>query len=191
MKKHETTTMTTPSTGFALGRSRIHTTTQPNKARAIFRARKALEEVVYDTVALEGNPFTFPEVKTLMDGITVGGRRVEDDEQVLNQARSWRELIARVEAGTSESTGQASRSCTLTSPGKRPSSGACCAPGRYELRERHTNRRMRTRCPRAWKRRSRRSRPCRKCTTKRSPCSSGPRAISRSGTETSAPEGSS
>ena len=100
MKKHETTTMTPQALGFALGRSRIHTTTQPNKARAIFSSRKALEEVVYDTVALEGNPFTFPEVKTLMDGITVGGRRIEDAEQVLNQARSWRELIARVEAGT-------------------------------------------------------------------------------------------
>ena len=86
--------------GFALGRGRIHTATQPNKARAIFRARKVLEEIVYDTVALEGNPFTFPEVKTLMDGITVGGRRIEDAEQVLNQARSWRELIARVESGT-------------------------------------------------------------------------------------------
>ena len=85
---------------FALGRVRIHTTTQPDKARAIFRARKALEEIVYDTVALEGNPFTFPEVKTLMDGITVGGRRIEDAEQVLNQARSWRDLIARVERGT-------------------------------------------------------------------------------------------
>ena len=86
--------------GFTLGRSRIHTTTQPNKARAIFRARKALEEIVYDTVALEGNPFTFSEVKTLMDGITVGGRRIEDAAQVLNQARSWRDLIARVELGS-------------------------------------------------------------------------------------------
>ena len=100
MIKHETTTMSLQALGFALGRSRIHTTTQPNKSRAIFRARKVLEEVVFDTVALEGNPFTFPEVKTLMDGITVGGRRIEDAEQVLNQARSWRELIARVEAGT-------------------------------------------------------------------------------------------
>ena len=100
MKKLETTPMEPQALGFSLGRSRIHTTTQPDKARAIFRARKALEEIVYDTVALEGNPFTFPEVKTLMDGITVGGRRIQDAEQVLNQARSWRELIARVENGT-------------------------------------------------------------------------------------------
>ena len=92
--------MKVPRLGFALGHQRIQTTTPPSKAGAIFRARKVLEEIVYDTVALEGNPFTFPEVKTLMDGITVGGRRIEDAEQVLNQARAWRELIARVERRT-------------------------------------------------------------------------------------------
>ena len=86
--------------GFDLGPARIHTATPPDRARAIFRARKALEEVVYDTVALEGNPFTFPEVKTLLDGVTVGGRRVEDAEQVLNQARSWRALLGQIEQGT-------------------------------------------------------------------------------------------
>ena len=86
--------------GFDLGAASIHTTTLPDRARAVFRARKALEEVVYDTVALEGNPFTFPEVKTLLDGVTVGGRRVEDAEQVLNQARSWRALLGQLEQRT-------------------------------------------------------------------------------------------
>ena len=35
-----------------------------------------------------------------MDGITAGGRRIEDAEQVLNQTRSWRDLIAWVERGS-------------------------------------------------------------------------------------------
>lgn len=86
--------------GFDLGTAQVRTATRPDRVRAIFRARKALDEVVFDTVALEGNPFTFPEVKTLLEGVTVGGRRVEDAEQVLNQARSWRELLTRVEDGT-------------------------------------------------------------------------------------------
>jgi hypothetical protein len=29
---------------------------------------------------LEGNPFTFPEVKTLLDGVTIGGRRILDKQ---------------------------------------------------------------------------------------------------------------
>ena len=40
--------------GFTLGRSRIRTTTPPNKARAIFRARKALEKIVNDATRRRG-----------------------------------------------------------------------------------------------------------------------------------------
>ena len=67
-----------------------------DRARATFRANKVLAELVYDTTALEGNPFTFPEVQTLIDGITVGGHKVTDADQVLNQAESWRELLSLV-----------------------------------------------------------------------------------------------
>ena len=72
----------------------------PDVRRACFHVRKVLEGVVHDTVALEGNPFTLPEVKTLLDGVTVGGHRVEDARQVVNQAASWKELLLRVESGS-------------------------------------------------------------------------------------------
>lgn len=85
--------------GFTTHSPRISTPTTPNRDRAIFRARKVLEGLVYDTVRLEGNPFTFPEVKTLLDGTTVGGHRVVDAEQVINTAESWRELFRLVESG--------------------------------------------------------------------------------------------
>jgi len=47
-----------------------------------------LPEYVWDAGVLEGNPFTFPEVKTLLDGVTVGGRKLSDQEQILNLAQS-------------------------------------------------------------------------------------------------------
>ena len=50
----EATKMEVQGMGFTLGRSRIRTTTPPNKARAIFRARKALEEFVYDATRHRG-----------------------------------------------------------------------------------------------------------------------------------------
>ena len=65
-------------------------------ARACFRARKIFAELVYNTTALEDNPFTFPEVQTLLEGITVGGHKVEDEQQVLNQAASWKFLLEKV-----------------------------------------------------------------------------------------------
>jgi len=67
--------------------------------RACFRFHKMLPEFVWDASVLEGNPFTFPEVQTLLDGVTVGGHRISDQEQVLNLAESSRRLLAMVKTG--------------------------------------------------------------------------------------------
>src|SRR5262249_53336253 len=64
--------------------------------RAVFRMHKALTEFVWDASTLEGNPFTFPEVQTLLDGVTVGGHKISDERQVLNLAGSARELLRLV-----------------------------------------------------------------------------------------------
>lgn len=66
--------------------------------RACFRFHKMMAEYVWDASMLEGNPFTFPEVQTLLEGITVGGRKITDQEQVLNLAESSRRLLAMVKA---------------------------------------------------------------------------------------------
>lgn len=75
--------------GFAWNRSSIPTSVPTySMARVCFRFHKMLPEFVWEAGVLEGNPFTFPEVKTLLDGITVGGRKVSDQEQILNLAES-------------------------------------------------------------------------------------------------------
>ena len=64
--------------------------------RAVFRFHRMLPEYVWDAGVLEGNPFTFPEVKTLLEGVTVGGRKLSDQEQILNLAESSKRLIELV-----------------------------------------------------------------------------------------------
>lgn len=49
--------------------------------RVCFRLHKMLPEFVWDASMLEGNPLTFPEVKTLLDGITVGEHRISDQDK--------------------------------------------------------------------------------------------------------------
>ncbi len=56
----------------------------PDHTRAMFMAEKMRVDFVFNTAKLEGNPFTYPEVKTLIEGITVGGHKLSDAEQVLN-----------------------------------------------------------------------------------------------------------
>ena len=72
----------------------------PDRVRACSRVRKALDRIVYDTAALEGNPLTFKEVNALLGGSPAGNHRASDRKQVLNQAASWIELLRLVEAGS-------------------------------------------------------------------------------------------
>ena len=64
-----------------------------SQERIAFRFRRMLPEYVWDAGVLEGNPFTFPEVKTLLEGVTVGGRKLSDQEQILNLAESAKYLV--------------------------------------------------------------------------------------------------
>jgi len=57
-----------------------------------------LAEFVWDASMLEGNPFTFPEVQTLLEGITVGGRKLSDQEQVLNLVEGAKKLLRLVKS---------------------------------------------------------------------------------------------
>lgn len=72
----------------------------PDQRRALFIAERMRADFVYNTAALEGNPFTFPEVKTLLDGITVGGHRIADAEQVMNLNRALTYVLKRVREGS-------------------------------------------------------------------------------------------
>jgi Fic family protein len=67
--------------------------------RAVWRFEKMLPGYVWDAAVLEGNPFTYPEVQTLLEGITVGGRKLSDERQILNLSQSANELTRLVESG--------------------------------------------------------------------------------------------
>ncbi len=89
--------------GFRWDRSAVPTSVPSHSLeRVCFRFHKMLPEFVWDASVLEGNPFTFPEVKTLLDGVTIGGRRISDQEQILNLAESSKRLLAMVKGSQFE-----------------------------------------------------------------------------------------
>ncbi|SFU89033.1 hypothetical protein SAMN04487886_12782 [Clostridium sp. DSM 8431] len=65
----------------------IHPTTDIKKL--IILAKRMLPDYVFNMSYLENNPYTFPEVQTLMEGITIGGHKLTDQQQVLNIKESW------------------------------------------------------------------------------------------------------
>jgi Fic family protein len=70
----------------------------PDRSRYRFRAH--LPDLIWNAAALEGNNFTLPEVKTLLEGVTVGGRRLEDEEQILALSAAYNRLDEMVAGGT-------------------------------------------------------------------------------------------
>ncbi|WP_425058623.1 hypothetical protein SCACP_32810 [Sporomusa carbonis] len=69
----------------------------PDKKFALFSAKRMLPEYIFDTSQLENNPITFPEVQTLLDGITVGGHKISDVQQVLNIKNAWNVILEAVQ----------------------------------------------------------------------------------------------
>ena len=68
--------------------------------RARFRFRASLPDLVWNAAALEGNTFTLPEVRTLLDGVTVGGRPLDDEKQVLALVDGYTHLDELVASGS-------------------------------------------------------------------------------------------
>lgn len=84
---------------------------KPNKDKALILARRQLSELVCDAVNLEGIHFTLPEIQTLLEGITVGGHRLADQQIVLHQAKAWRTLFTWLERDEFELS--AEKTCEL------------------------------------------------------------------------------
>ena len=70
---------------------------KPNPKLAFYLAKKDKIDFVYNTTALEGNAMTYPEVQTLLEGVTVGGHKLSDEQQILNQNKSVDYLFELIE----------------------------------------------------------------------------------------------
>lgn len=72
---------------------------KPNIPLAKQLAKRDIPALVYDAVNLEGVAMTLPEVQTILDGITVGGHRISDQNMAINQARAWEFIFDLVDQG--------------------------------------------------------------------------------------------
>lgn len=62
----------------------------------VLLAKKLLPDVVFNMASLEGNPFTFVDIQTLLDGITVGGHKLSDEQQILHIKDAWNYVFSTV-----------------------------------------------------------------------------------------------
>ncbi|VAW64708.1 OrfB, partial [hydrothermal vent metagenome] len=62
---------------------------KPNRPKALMLTQREVAVFVQDAVTLEGINFTLPEIQTLLDGITVGGHKLSDQQIAVNQGKAW------------------------------------------------------------------------------------------------------
>ncbi|GAB0154719.1 hypothetical protein [Marinobacterium sp. BA1] len=72
----------------------------PNKPIALLLARRELSSLVHESVLLEGINFTLPGIQTLIDGISVGGYTLSDQQVAINQSAAWKSLFERIKHDT-------------------------------------------------------------------------------------------
>lgn len=72
--------------------------TEHTVERSRHRFRASLPHLVWNAAALEGNTFTLPEVQTLLDGVTVGGRPTEDAKQIIALSEGYSRVAELVGA---------------------------------------------------------------------------------------------
>jgi prophage maintenance system killer protein len=82
-----------------------------NIDKALMIAKRQLAEFVYDAVNLEGLNFSLPEIQTLLDGITVGGHKLSDQQVAINQGDAWKKIFEWVSQDKFEITNE--RVCEL------------------------------------------------------------------------------
>jgi Fic family protein len=91
--------------------------------RSRHRFRAHLPELIWNTAALEGNNFTLPEVRTLLEGVTVGGKKLEDEKQIIALSEAYNHLDDMVGAGQFELSKEVSDELHRLVPGTEHGEG--------------------------------------------------------------------
>jgi Fic family protein len=68
-------------------------------SRVCFRFKSRFPAYIWNDSVSEGKAYTYPQVKTVLEGITQGGSRINDEQDILNQKKSLEKLIDMVNQG--------------------------------------------------------------------------------------------
>lgn len=67
----------------------------PEQSR--FLAKKKRDENVYCGMRMENRAVTFPQTKTILEGVNVPGVRLDDIQAILNMRDAWRFLLSSID----------------------------------------------------------------------------------------------
>lgn len=59
-----------------------------------YLARKFIADTIYCGIKMEGPKMTFPETKTILDGINVPNATLDDIQAILNMRDAWKYVLS-------------------------------------------------------------------------------------------------
>lgn len=65
--------------------------------QSLFLAKKKWDENIYCGMRMENRAVTFPQTRTILDGVNVPGVRLDDIQAILNMRDAWRHLLDTVD----------------------------------------------------------------------------------------------
>lgn len=65
--------------------------------QSIFLAKKLWDENVYCSLKMENRAVTFPQTKTILNGVNVPGVHLDDIQAILNMRDAWRYLFSTID----------------------------------------------------------------------------------------------
>ena len=68
------------------------------KEQNIFLAKRNLVDTIYATARMEGLTITFPETKTILEGVNVPNLKIDEIQCILNLRDAWKYLINNIHA---------------------------------------------------------------------------------------------
>ena len=71
-----------------------------NRMLAIQLFKRDIPELVTDACQLEGINFTVPEIQTLISGMTIGNKTIDDQNIALNQIKAWNTILNDLKNGS-------------------------------------------------------------------------------------------
>ncbi len=71
---------------------------EDKKKEVLFAAEKLKSQLVYNMAKAEGNTHTIAEVMTIVQGVTVGGKKLQEQQQVIQITKAWEYLIHLVKS---------------------------------------------------------------------------------------------
>ena len=72
----------------------------------IFLAKRNLVDNIYSNAKMEGLNITFPETKTILEGVNVPNLRIDEIQCVLNLRDAWKYVINNIENDNDENNGK-------------------------------------------------------------------------------------